>query len=174
MTVLVIRHAIAENRKTFAERTQSGGDGLRPLTKDGRRRMRRGARGISRLVPKVDVLAASGLKRAQETAAIVAPRYPKAKVVKLAELSPIKSVKQVLGWLQTQRPDATVALIGHEPQLSTFVSWAMTGLQESVIELKKGGACLIRFDGDIKAARAKLLWSMRPSQLRELAAAKKE
>jgi phosphohistidine phosphatase len=168
MTLLVIRHAIAEDRKDYARRTKGADDGLRPLTKDGRRRMRRGAKGLKALVKDVDVLAASGLTRAQQTAAILAEHYPKAKIVRLAELSPNKSVRQLLSWLQGQKSDLTIAVVGHEPHLSTFVSWALTGLQESFIELKKGAACLIRFDEDLKPGQAKLIWALTPSQLRSL------
>src|SRR6187455_763171 len=100
MNVLVIRHAIAEDRKDFARRSKGADDGLRPLTKDGRRKMRSAARGLACLVPTVDVLASSGLKRAQQTAAIVGVHYPKSKGVRLAELSPNKQVKQLLTWLQ--------------------------------------------------------------------------
>jgi phosphohistidine phosphatase len=165
----MIRHAIAEDRQDYARRTKGADDGLRPLTKAGIRRMRRGARGIKALVKDVDVLAASGLTRALETAAIVAEHYPKAKNVRLAELSPNKSVRQLLNWLRGQKPDLTIAVVGHEPHLGTFVSWALTGLQVSFIELKKGAACLIRFDEDLKPGRAKLLWALTPGQLRTLA-----
>jgi phosphohistidine phosphatase len=169
MNLLVIRHAIAEDRKEFSKRSKGADDGLRPLTKAGRRKMRLGARGLASLVPSVDVLASSGLKRAQQTAAIVAVHYPKAKGVRLAELSPNKPVKQLLTWLQQQDKDRTVAVVGHEPHLSTFVSWCMTGLQESFVELKKGSACMLRFDQDVKPGRAKLLWLLKPGQLRALA-----
>jgi hypothetical protein len=43
-----------------------------------------------------------------------------------------------------------------------------TGLQESFIRLKKGGACLLRLNPDIKPGRATLLWSLAPAQLRGL------
>jgi phosphohistidine phosphatase len=169
MNVLVIRHGIAEDRRAYAKRTNKADDGLRPLTKEGRRRMRRGARGLVTLVKEIDVLAASGLKRAQQTATIVAREYPGAKSVRLAELSPTKSVRQLLTWLQGQAPGRTIAVVGHEPHLGVFVSWALTGLQESFVELKKGAACLIRFDDELKPGRAKLVWSIKPGQLRKLA-----
>ena len=43
MKLLIVRHAIAEDRAEFARINDD--DGLRPLTKDGRRRMKRGAAG---------------------------------------------------------------------------------------------------------------------------------
>ena len=74
----------------------------------------------------------------------------------------------LLKWLQAQRPDATVALVGHEPQLGTFAGWMCTGLQESFLSLKKGGACLLRLKADVKPGRATLVWSLAPRQLRAL------
>src|SRR4029079_14353095 len=70
MRLLVIRHAIAEDRDEFANTGRP--DGERPLTDAGRRRMRRNARGLRRLVGKFDVLATSPFTRAAETARIVA------------------------------------------------------------------------------------------------------
>ena len=70
MNVLVIRHAIAEDRDVFA-RTEKDDD-ERPLTDEGRKKMARGAQGLHTLVPKLDLIASSPLVRAQQTAAIVA------------------------------------------------------------------------------------------------------
>ena len=47
-------------------------DALRPLTRAGRKKMRRAARGLARLVPHLDALATSPLTRAVETGEIVA------------------------------------------------------------------------------------------------------
>jgi phosphohistidine phosphatase len=166
MNILVIRHAIAEDRKRFARTGEE--DGLRPLTREGRRRMRRAARGIARATPKIDLLATSPLTRAIQTGEIVATRFAGVPTVEVAQLGPSKHVQALLKWLQEQRHDATIALVGHEPQLSLFVSWMLTGLQEAFVPMKKGGACLLACDRDVKAGRAKLLWAMKPSQLRAL------
>ena len=69
MNLLVIRHAVAEDRETFAE--QGKDDSLRPLTDDGRRKMQRAARGIQSMVPSVGVIATSPFVRATQTAQVV-------------------------------------------------------------------------------------------------------
>jgi phosphohistidine phosphatase len=168
MKVLVIRHAIAEDSLTFAKTGRE--DGARPLTKEGRAKMREGAAGLVRLVPRLDVLATSPLARAMETAEIVAKAYGPAgpRVAQVAALTPTKPVNALLHWLQGQPAAATVAVVGHEPHLGVFVSWLLTGLQESFVELKKGSACLLEFEQDVKAGRARLLWAMKPSHLRDL------
>jgi phosphohistidine phosphatase len=167
MKILVIRHAIAEDRETFAETGEE--DGLRPLTKPGRRKMRLAAKGLHSLVPKLSVLATSPLTRAVQTGQIVASRYSGLKTLHIAHLTPRKPVQALAQWLQTQPGDATVAVVGHEPHLGVFVSWMLTGLQESFVVLKKGGACLLEVDGEVKAGRAKLHWLLKPSQLARLA-----
>ena len=83
--------------------------------------------------------------------------------------------RRSLTWPDTELWAATtdsgtdlVVLVGHEPHLGVFVSWLLTGLQESFVELKKGSACLLEFEKDVKPGRARLLWAMKPGQLREL------
>jgi phosphohistidine phosphatase len=168
MNVLIIRHAIARDRQQFS-RTESD-DGLRPLTPTGRRRMRGAARGLRRAVPKIDLLATSPLTRARQTADIVAAAYRRQglKTVALPQLTPDASVHALLKWLQEHKADSTVALVGHEPQLGTFASWLLTGLQESFIEMKKGGACLVEMKEAVRPGRARLLWLLKPKHLRLL------
>ena len=52
--------------------------------------------------------------------------------------------------------------------LGEFVSWCLSGLRESFVELKKGSAVLLEFSGEIKPGRARLLWALKPSHLRAL------
>lgn len=167
MQVLVIRHAIAEDRERFARTGQD--DGLRPLTARGRRRMRDGVRGLRGVSGRIDLLATSPLTRAAETARIVAAAYRGVKTVEVPHLRPDAPVQPLLKWLQEFRNTSRVALVGHEPQLGVFVSWLLTGLQESFVRLKKGGAVLVEFDDAVRAGRARLLWSLAPAQLRMLA-----
>ncbi len=168
MKLLVLRHAIAEDvRKRDAG--DAAEDRRRPLTPVGRKRMRRGARGLRKVVDRINVLASSPLLRATQTAEIVRKAYDLPKAVQISQLAPSKSVNGVLHWIALQKPDATIAIVGHEPQLSTFVSWALTGLQESFVVLKKGSAVMLEFEKEIKPGRAKLVWMLKPSQLRALA-----
>jgi phosphohistidine phosphatase len=172
MNVLLVRHAIAEDRQTFAKTGED--DGARPLTARGRRRMRSAARGLRRVAPKIDLLATSPLTRAVQTAEIVAAAYGGLKIVEAPQLAPdgsvdalLKWLHAMLKWLQERKGDGTVALVGHEPQLGVFVSWLLTGLQESFVEFKKGGACMLELE-QVRPGRATLLWHLRPSHLRRL------
>ena len=166
MDLIIVRHAIAEEREVFAETGES--DGLRPLTPKGRKRMRRGAGGLKELVPQVDLIATSPLVRARETAEILGEIYDGISPIEIPELEPGASQESMLHWLQNQRPEATIMLVGHEPFLSMTVSWLTTRSADSFIELKKGGACFITFDEGIYAGGAAMLWLLTPAQLRSL------
>jgi phosphohistidine phosphatase len=166
MRLLVIRHGIALERQDFAKTGRP--DALRPLTDGGRRKMGRAARGIHRLEPDVAILASSPLTRAIQTAQIVVRRYKHLKIVQIAALGPRKPPGQLLEWLQKNPAKGTVAIVGHEPHLSRFVGWMLTGLRESFIELKKGGAVLLELGADPRAGHAKLIWSLKPGQLRDV------
>lgn len=62
LTLVLIRHAIAEARAEFARTGR--GDHQRPPTGDGRRRMRLAAAGLRRVLPALGVLASSPPVRA--------------------------------------------------------------------------------------------------------------
>lgn len=167
MNLLVIRHAIAVDREEY-KRTGKDDD-LRPLTAEGRRKMKAAARGLHRLVPKLDLLATSPLVRAAQTAKILANVYRGVETAEVAQLKPDEPPQSLLKWLQKHGTDSAVAVVGHEPHLGVFVSWLLKGRQRSFVELKKGGACLLELDASMKPGQTKLLWSLTPAQLRRLA-----
>ncbi|HEX8914762.1 MAG TPA: histidine phosphatase family protein [Humisphaera sp.] len=170
--VLVIRHGVAADVSEFAKTGSPDAD--RPLTKSGRKRMRRGAKGLVALLPELGSIATSPLTRAAETAEIVAAAYAKAgeklDVTRLSALAPGKSVNLLLGWLGDRPRGEVAAVVGHEPHLGLFVSWALTGLRESFVELKKGAAVLIEFPDEVRAGHARLVWSLRSKHLRAIGA----
>jgi len=164
MQLLVVRHAIAEEPETWAPRD----DALRPLTDDGKKKMKEAANGLHALVPRVDVVATSPLTRAKQTAVILAKVYERPEPITTDALAPGQPPVALATWLREQGTRKTVAVIGHEPSLGAIVSWFAAGIERSFIELGKGGACLLDFGGRIDAGEAMLLWVLRPSQLRTL------
>src|SRR5262245_48702061 len=133
MRLLVIRHALAEDRDEFAKTGRP--DAERPLTDMGRRRMRRVARGIRRLVGKFDVLATSPHTRAADTAAIVARAMGIETPEVLEALTPDHRSADLLPWLSQQAAESLVAVVGHQPHLNVLVSWLLTGREESRVVL---------------------------------------
>jgi phosphohistidine phosphatase len=169
MNLIVIRHAIAKDRRDFAKKNAGADDGLRPLTKKGKAHMRQAAGGLATLVRKVDLLASSPLVRAAQTADIVGDALNTPKPIQIAELTPNARPNALLKWLQRHAEDeSTIAVVGHEPHLSTFVSWLLTGLDDPFVEMKKGGVAIIDFEDGLAAGKGKLRGLLTPKQLRGL------
>lgn len=167
MELLVIRHGVAEDREVFAATGKD--DSLRPLTKDGRWKMERVARGLRRLLPSLDIVATSPFTRAAQTAKIVAAAYSDVDVERLDALTPQASPRTLVAWLREREAEDRVAIVGHEPHLGSLVYWLLTGdTAEDRIVLRKGGACFLTFDVKPQAGRATLIASLTPSLLRRL------
>jgi phosphohistidine phosphatase len=164
--LLVIRHAPAGDRDAFA--LTNGDDRERPLTAKGERRMRRGARALARLVPALDLLVSSPLRRALETATIVADAYGGLEVTQLEALAPGAPRADRIRFLEERDPGARVAIVGHAPDLDEDVSWLLAGVSHPFVQLGKGAVCLLDLPGNIDAGRAELRWSLELRQLRRL------
>jgi phosphohistidine phosphatase len=165
MRILIIRHGIAEQVVAKAKVRE---DAQRELTKAGRQKMQKAVKGLLKVVPQIDVIATSALVRASQTADIVSEGFGGVKVVQIAALSPRKPPAQLLEWLNAHPADSTIALVGHEPHLGTFLCWLLTGLQESFVVLKKGSVALVDVASPVTAGRGKLLWLLKPAQLRRM------
>jgi phosphohistidine phosphatase len=166
MKLLLIRHAIAEEREDFARTGKD--DRLRPLTDEGRKKMKQAARGLKEITPEIDLLATSPLTRAAQTGAIVDTVYGGLKEVEIEELSPEATPNDFLLWLRKQKAGC-VAAVGHEPSLSLILSWLLTGTERRIFAFRKGGACLLELPDEVGAGTATLLWALTPAQLRGLA-----
>jgi phosphohistidine phosphatase len=165
--LLVIRHAVAEDKKAWA---QAGRDErLRPITTAGAVQMRAAARGIVRLEPRIARILSSPLTRALETAEIVAEAIERKRVRQADELEPERDPEAVLRYLRAKNARGVVAVVGHEPHLSTLVTWCLSKkaamARSTVLDLEKGGACLVSFEKRPKAGQGTLVWLMTPSQL---------
>ena len=168
MRLVVVRHAIAEDREAFARSHKD--DATRPLTPEGRRKMERAALGLKQLVPELDLLAASPYKRAFDTAEIIAKAYGTSAVERVAELAPGGGLDRVVGWLAGQASRRTIAIVGHEPDLSQLVCALLAGTNGPFLELRKGAACLLEFPGPVGRGAATLDWFLGPKHLRRIAA----
>ena len=165
MKLLVVRHAIAEEREVFAKTGLT--DDLRPLTQRGRERMELGARGLASIAGKLDILATSPFTRAAETAAILSAAYGGLKPVPVGALEPGGDYEQLASWLKALGDSTRVAIVGHEPHLSGFVS-RLVGTRGSLLQLKKGAACLLTVAPSVGQGSGVLRWALTPSQLRRL------
>lgn len=163
--VLVIRHAEAEEPAHALIEGRS--DAHRELTKDGRRKMRVGARGLAQVIEHLDHLISSPLVRAVQTADVLAEIFPGAKRQQHAGLSPGFSPPALMGWIARHR--GTLALVGHEPDLSQWIGYMVTGEPRALVLMKKGACCCLEMPDSPLAGEAHIVWHMPLKQLRGLA-----
>jgi phosphohistidine phosphatase len=160
MDLLIVRHAHAGSREEFAKTSQP--DELRPLTTKGVHDMKEVARGLRRIVPTIDLVVSSPLVRARQTADIVADEYG-VEIVESATLRPDEEFESFVSWARSETTGDVIAAVGHEPHLSGLVAYLIGESGDARIDLKKSGAGLLRFEGQLKRADGTLRWLLTPS-----------
>ena len=157
----LVRHAFAGHR----DATQWPDDSKRPLTDDGVERFRRAAHGLKRLVPSVDAMLSSGFVRAWDTAVLLTEEIGWPQPEDCPPLEPPRDPKEAGSFL-AGRSEESLALVGHEPHLSSLASLLLVGGPGISMELKKGGALCIGFSGRAEPGAGSLHWSLTPKALR--------
>jgi len=92
--------------------------------------------------------------------------------VTLNSLAPDGGWRLTLERLAREDADATLALVGHEPELGALAGALLLSAEAGALALKKAGACAI--DCDVpELGRGRLRWWLRPSALRAMRPFKK-
>ncbi len=137
-------------------------DSLRPLTAQGREKMRRGARGMQALGLKFDALLSSPYLRARQTAEIVAQTYKIKKLHLTDNLLPPASIGKLLKEAHAICPKSgSILLVGHEPHLTEMISAVLKCSKALAIDFKKGGLCSLT----VTPSGAVFNWLLTPAQL---------
>jgi phosphohistidine phosphatase len=164
LDLYLVRHAFAAH----ADAARWPDDAARPLTEDGVARFRVAARGLRRLVPAVDSVLSSGFARAWQTAELLQEVTGWHEPEECPALEAGRAATSILDVLRI-RSERSIALVGHEPQLSSLASILCTGNGDQLqIELKKGAVALLSFAGPVAPAHACLRWTVSPKILRRL------
>jgi phosphohistidine phosphatase len=140
MKILIVRHGIAVEREDF----KLSNDDLRPLTSQGKKEFAKLSKYYKKLYPNLQHLYSSSLVRAVQTSEILSKTFKK-KIHIIEELRPECAAKDLLKKIKTDENNF-IAIVGHEPALTRFIGYVVTGKSESIVELKKGGACLIEVE----------------------------
>jgi phosphohistidine phosphatase len=163
MLLFLLRHGIAVEPGTPG----LAHDSERPLTPEGRRKVRRLARALDRLEVQPGVILTSPFVRARQTAELVAARLRLEKRLVVCEpLACGGSPKQLVAEInRSHGRAASVMLVGHEPDLSEFAALLLTGRAGGAqIQMKKGGLCLLEAD-TLRAGRCAVLQWLAPPRL---------
>ena len=165
--IYLMRHGIAADRDPAG----ASDDAKRPLTLEGKLKLRAIAKGVRRLGVEWDWIVTSPLKRAVETADVVAEELGAAAPRDVCEaLVPGESSAQkVLSFLSQHPERSRVLLVGHEPSLSELASELIGANHAARLMFRKGGCCLITYDEFPSAKSPGLLtWWLTPRLLRKL------
>ncbi len=163
MNLYIIRHAIAE------EEDPSGDDSQRALTDKGSRKMRQIAKGLRILGVEFDAILSSPYLRAQETAEILGDVFKMKKQIAFSDnLVPMGDPDLLIAEINEKYSVDSLAIIGHEPYLTTLISLLIGQGSPVDVELKKGGVCRLSADDLHHSHHATLEWLLTPGVLVEI------
>jgi phosphohistidine phosphatase len=161
----IIRHGIAVTRGTegFSD------DSKRPLTPEGKEKIRDIAKGLKRFGVGLDWIVSSPLVRAAETADIVAATLDSNVAVDRSEaLRPGGPPEALIAFLSKQPSRRSVLVAGHEPDLGELAARLIGAGRHAGLAFKKGGCCLITFEQFPPKTAGKLVWWLTPRVMRKL------
>ncbi|NYT07100.1 MAG: phosphohistidine phosphatase SixA, partial [Methanomicrobiales archaeon] len=161
MELYVLRHGKAE-----ALSSSGGSDADRRLTRQGRDEVQQIASWMLRNRCRFDLIATSPLKRAEETAELVAEICNlSGRIVLWDELVPGMDFYCLMARIASCDDLSSLLIIGHEPSLSEYIGRIISRDGSAEIQLKKGGLARIRqFSPD--PVSGSLAWLLIPSHMR--------
>ncbi len=163
MKVYLVRHAIAETRSPATEDSERG------LTEAGKAKMTRAAQGLRKMKVRPDIILTSPLRRARETAQILAAEIPGAGIEVLAELAPGVKPASIVAALRPYSARKALALVAHQPDLGYLASFLLTGSQTRLdLDFKKGGVACLETEFSEEPTHGVLEWFVTPKLLRSL------
>jgi len=166
MDLYLVRHAVAFD----PDETQWPDDRHRPLTPEGEKRFRRAARGLTELMPSVDLVLSSSYARAWRTAELLEKEASWPKPIVCEALEPGRAPAEVLQALQQYTSSESVALVGHEPNMHELASYLLTAdTGHAQLEFRKGGVARLELPEDLRPGAARLRWLLPPRVLRAIA-----
>jgi|GEM_PF-184382 len=179
MEIIVARHGEALAPTQAAAMGLS--DAERPLTDSGRRQTRAAAAGLRHVLQGSSGQAGSGqaksvqymllspLLRARHTADILRAYVDDPVADETDMLQPGASVAEIDELLHGCAHSERLLLIGHEPDLSTWISWSLTRKPQRVVAFGINSAALLEFPGVAEGGTGTLRWLLTGPQLRALA-----
>jgi phosphohistidine phosphatase len=161
----LMRHGLAVSRDV----TTVMDDAKRPLTPEGKQKMREIASGLDRMGIEVEWIVSSPLVRAVETAEIVGEALCSKPSVDLCDaLKPGAAPEALITFLAKRPNRRRVLVVGHEPDLSELAARLIGAGRNANMPFKKGGCCLIAFSIFPPKSPGRLVWWLPPRVMRKL------
>jgi phosphohistidine phosphatase len=142
-------------------------DSMRALTGPGRRDIASVAESLKTLGISFDVIASSPLRRAKDTAKIMAKKMALSKRLEdWDELKPTGDPASLYSRLSRIKNGTSILLVGHEPHMSSVIADIVSGKQDARLVLKKGGFARVHVDGFRPRISGELLWLLTPKLMK--------
>jgi len=162
----IMRHGIAVARGPASVLD----DAKRPLTPEGKQKMREIAAGLVRIGMEVDWILSSPLVRAVETAEIVGETLGSKPPLEFSDaLRPGGSAEALITFLSKRPNRRRVLVVGHEPDMGELAARLIGAGRTANFAFKKGGCCLITFPEFPPKSPGRLMWWLTPRLMKKLA-----
>ncbi|HLH09232.1 MAG TPA: phosphohistidine phosphatase SixA [Terriglobales bacterium] len=161
MNIYFLRHASAGSHKA-----SPAADEKRPLDAEGIEQCGMVGRALAAMDVEVEAVISSPLKRASQTATLVAREIGHEKEIEFSDaLRPEADYRAFQQLLQNHANKDDIMVVGHNPNLSEFLSLLITdGAARSAVELRKGAVAKVPLDGNSWM----LQWCFTPKALRSV------
>lgn len=163
MELYLIRHGIAEDRLDELKEEE------RSLTKEGQQKTQKVAQKLKKLGLYFDVIATSPLVRAHQTASILIAEGLSSHLEECNHLTPNGHIYNwVVDWLEPKQysPLTKLALVGHEPNLSSWAEILVSGRTSAGLVLKKAGMIGLKLpETGSPLGRSQMFWLTPPKYL---------
>ncbi|MHC5741740.1 MAG: phosphohistidine phosphatase SixA [Nostoc sp.] len=163
MELYLIRHGIAEDKGLGIK------DEERSLTKEGRQKTEKVAQKLVKLGLNFDLILTSPLVRARQTAEILIAKKLSSQ---LEESSHLAHDGQISSWLKdwleprNYSQNTQLALVGHEPDLTSWAEILLWGEVKASLVLKKAGMIGIKLpETGSPLGRSQMFWLTPPKYL---------
>jgi phosphohistidine phosphatase len=160
MLVYFLRHASAGQHKADPAK-----DEKRPLDNDGIEQCTTIGRALAAIETHIDLILSSPLKRAAQTASLVANELAyEEKIVLTPALRPDATYAKFTALLDEHGKQEAIMVVGHNPNLSEFLGRLVGGGSRTGMDLKKGAVARVEVD----RRRGILHWMFTPKIVRTL------
>jgi phosphohistidine phosphatase len=162
MIIYFLRHASAGQSKK-----DPAADEKRPLDKEGIDQCRYMGRTLAAINVQVDAVISSPLKRASQTASLVANEIGyEGKLQLHPALRPEATYEDFRGLLDENSKHEAILVVGHNPNLSRFLSLLISnGTTDTCVDMKKAAVAKV----DVRGSSSGVLgWCIVPKMMRAI------
>jgi phosphohistidine phosphatase len=168
MELYVLRHAIALS----AAEAGVSQDSERPLSDEGREKMKAIADAFKKISLEVDLVLSSPYVRARETAILAHDRMGKESCLEFSTaLASGQDPRHILAELKQRfKETKRIMIVGHEPDLSNLIA-RITSLGRLRLEMKKAGLAKIEITELQPELKGNLEWLLPPKVMLQMSCA---